>query len=274
MKLYIITLFIIASLAGQLSAQSNDTDSSAEIEITKFFPNEIIEGEVQFNIQVKNNREDELTNVFASIQGKGFSTYEVIPIETLNANEKDYIFVRGYFSESGEINLTIFIEDFVFYQMVSVVDVFDEDDEREKLIQKINELSMELDTLKKNYTDLEIIYTDKKENNYDVSRVDLSELKKFLRETESGIISEDVDKAEVNLRLSYEEYYYQKNKLDTAKIIPVIMRLRESALIFSTIIGAVLAFFALSELLKRKGESVYGTVKKIGNRKPTKKYKK
>src|SRR3989338_1159529 len=214
MKLYIITLFIIASLAGQLSAQSNDTDSSAEIEITKFFPNEIIEGEVQFNIQVKNNREDELTNVF------------------------------------------------------------DEDDEREKLIQKINELSMELDTLKKNYTDLEIIYTDKKENNYDVSRVDLSELKKFLRETESGIISEDVDKAEVNLRLSYEEYYYQKNKLDTAKIIPVIMRLRESALIFSTIIGAVLAFFALSELLKRKGESVYGTVKKIGTRKPTKKYKK
>ena len=145
---------------------------------------------MQLNIQVKNNRAEEIMNVFAIIKGRGFSTYDVIPIDSLKEGERDYIFVNGYFAESGDINLTIYIEDMIFYENVSVIDVTTEDDDRELLLKRLQELSAELDTLKKNYTDIELMYTEKKENNYDVSSVNLDDLKKIALSLEMKSIEE------------------------------------------------------------------------------------
>jgi len=66
-----------------------------DIEITKFFPKEVKLGDVQFNIQIKNNLDETLENVFAIVSGKGFSTYDVVPIDSLEPFGKDYIFVNG-----------------------------------------------------------------------------------------------------------------------------------------------------------------------------------
>lgn len=239
-----------------------------DIEIIKFFPKEVKAGGVQFSIRVKNNKNQTLENVFAIIKGKGFSTYDVIPIEELVYNERDYIFVNGNLAESGEINLTIIIGKNIFYQQITVFDVSkkEQENEKEENLQRLNEVSQELEELKKNYIDLELEISEKKDNNYDVSSIDLEDLKKYIRNIESGVITKNFNEAEVNLKLAKEEYNYQKNKVDNAKLISILTRIRENALIITTFISTILAFFALSELLKKKGESTIhaiGRVKKV-----------
>lgn len=266
--IFALALFFMFIIAGSVYAEENSTinsnlsinlsDSVSDIEIVKFFPKEVKIGDVQFNIQIKNNIDHTFENLNAFISGPGFSTYEIIPIEILEPYEKDYIFVDGNMRESGEINLTIRIEKYTFYQKVSVFDVREfNDSEEEKKLQKLDELLKQLENLKKNYTSLELEISEKKDNNYDVSKINLDDLKRYLRNAESYIITEDIEQAEINLKFALEEYEYQKTRTDNAKVIPTIDRLKETALIFSAIFGSVLAFFALSELLKRKSENVF-----------------
>ena len=63
--------------------------------------------------------------------------------------------------------------------------------------------------------------------------------------------------------MAFEEYETQKNKLDNVKPKSIINRIRENALIFSTIAGALITFFTLYELLKRKSENVVTATSKV-----------
>ncbi|MEK6871397.1 MAG: hypothetical protein AABX16_00670 [Nanoarchaeota archaeon] len=252
-----------------IKSENASTQHAAALEIIKFFPKEIALGDVAFNIQIKNNRDLTLENVYAFISGSGFSTYAVIPIDTLGPFEKDYIFVNGNVKESGQINLTVRIADYVFNQPIFVVDTTadinttSEETNQKKLIV----LSEQLEQLKKNYSELELEISEKRDMDYDVSGIDLEDLKRYLRDVESFIFIGDAGSASVNFKLANEEYRYQKSKVDKAKIIPVLTRLKENALIFSAIFGSILAFFALSELLKQKSERVYSEIKKtMGHR--------
>jgi len=237
----------------------------SDIELLKFFPKEVKLGDVQFNLQIKNNKNQSLENVLAYIFGNGFSTYDIISIENLETNGKDYIFVNGNFRESGEINLTIKIEGYTFYQKVSVIDINEgiEKTDEELDLEKLNNLNIQLEDLKKNYTDLEIAILEKKEERYDVLNINLDELKKNIRTVDADILRKDVNLAEINFKLALEEYEFQKEKLDKAKIMPLINRIKENALVFSAIFGTILAFFALSELLKKKSGEVVTGVRKF-----------
>ncbi len=285
MKYFILLIVVIFSL---IIVQANDVnnqlnDSSIElnqsdgniseieipnIEIIKFFPKEVKLGDVQFNIQVINNNNEVLDNVFAVISGSGFSTYDVINIEKLGAFEKDYLFVNGYFKESGNINLTIKINQYVYYQQISVIDVEDKNEKTDEEINKeiLEKLSKQLEDLKENYTALELQLSEKEDNSYEVSGINLDELKRYLRTVQSDILSENILQAEINIRLAYDEYEYQKDRVDNAKVIPALKRLKENALVFSAIFGAILAFFALSELLKTNSKKIATGVSELARK--------
>ncbi|MEN9625808.1 MAG: hypothetical protein RL557_136 [archaeon] len=267
--IFIISIFLLfltvsaqVNTSAEENASLNQTVELQDIEILKFFPKEVKTGDVAFNIQVKNNLDATFENVYAFISGSGFATYEVIPIETLGPFERDYIFVNGNLKESGSINLTIRIGKYIFYQQLYVFDIEKESEntEEEKKLEQLKELSMKLEDLKKNYTELELVISEKEDRDFDVTDINLEDLKKYIRSTESSILSQEVGEAAINLQLSIEEYKYQKEKVDIAKIIPFSTRIKENALIFSAIFGAILAFFALSELLKTKSQRAYENV--------------
>ncbi len=248
-----------------ISDASNETILLKDIEIIKFFPREVKLGDVQFSIQVINNKNKTFENVLAVIKGAGFSSYDVVEIDKLGPYEKDYIFVDGNLVQSGEITLTIKIVKDTFYQKISVFDSKKEIDESEKAkkLERLKELSKELEELKKNYITLELDLLKKKENGYDISGIKLEDLKKYIRDVESNILSKDVSESEISLGFALEEYKYQKGKMDSVKIIPFLTRLKDNAILISAIIGAILASFALSELLKTKSEKAIKGISKI-----------
>ncbi|MEK6872429.1 MAG: hypothetical protein AABW90_00270 [Nanoarchaeota archaeon] len=268
--LFLLALILISLLFNSLIiAQNgnNETSNETQIEnisttttavsITKFFPKEVKVGDVQFNMQIQNNLNENLKNIAVFISGKGFSTYEIIPIEELTPLERDYVFINGNFKVSGNITLTIRINSEIFYENVSVIDtgIKIEDDKEFLKKETLRNLSIELENLKKSYVALELELSGKKEKGYAISNINLEDLKKYMRDAESGIIIEDINFAKANLKLAQDEYDYQKEKLDNAKIVPIITRIKENAILISTIIGAVLAFFALSEILNRQTKS-------------------
>lgn len=284
---FVALLLIIPIICSQDSSDNSATNNSTiesittenitnttlpSIEMIGFIPQTFRLGDVQFNIRVKNNKNDSIFNIVPLISGRGFSTYDIVPIDYLLSGEKDYIIVNGNFRESGNITLTIKINKDIFYQNVLVMDASEEQKKQEEEKKEIlKNLSEKLNELKKNYSALESDYFDKKEMDYDLSKVSLDTLKNYIKTIDNDILLEDVRDANAKMKLAYEEYQDQKTKLDSTKKRSLVARLKDNALIFSTIAGALITFFALYELLKRKSENVVVKIREIKPRAKVKK---
>jgi len=238
-------------------------------------PQEIRLGDVQFNLQIQNNQNETAKNIIAFVTGNGFSTYNMMPIDSLAPGDKSYIFVYGNLKQAGNITLTVKVNDIIFYQNITVIDPnalsdqqkLDELQAEQEKEQQIKNISDQLNILKQNFTALENELTDKQGNNYDVSLVNLNILDNYLHNIQADILTGNVNDALVNLNLANEEYLTQKNKLDNAKSLPFINILKNNVLLFSTFAGAVITIFALYELFKRQKKGVEEISKKIREKK-------
>ncbi|MFA5856379.1 MAG: hypothetical protein WC867_03410 [Candidatus Pacearchaeota archaeon] len=255
---------------SNITNYTNDTSNitivnnitSINISIINFFPTEFKIGDAQINIRLYNSGTIEALNLIPIVTGKGFSTYDVKPIESLAPNGKDYLIVFGNFKDSGIFNLTIKLDDKIFYQEVIVIDPnLDTKKIEEEKKELLNNLSIKLKDLKEKYSLLETDYLNKKENEFDLTNVNLDPLKNYINTIEYDIYIENIIDGEAKSRLAYNEYESQKSKLLSSKKKSLITRMKENALIFSAIAGSLLTFFALSELLKKKGSSILGSVK-------------
>ncbi len=266
-----------------LSADELTVNETNETEITQepikdiifknFIPKEFKLGNAQFSIQIQSNKNETLSNIAALISGNGFSTYDITPIDSLEFEEKGYILVNGNFKESGLINLTIRVNKEIFYQEVNVLGESEEDLKKAEALLKQQEekkkvlvgLSSKLEALEQNYSDLETQLKKKEEEDYDIKDVKLEDLKKYIRQTQASILGEHLDEARVNLGLAGKELNAVEGKIETLEKLPFMSRFREHLIVFSSIAGAVITFFALYELLKKKGKEAVTT---IGNIKP------
>jgi len=101
---------------NQTSAnETNFTSVIPDIELKNFIPKDFNLGDTQFSIQIVNLKNETINNTSAFVVGKGFSTYDIVPIDSLSPGERGYILVLGNFKESGEINLTVRINQYAFY---------------------------------------------------------------------------------------------------------------------------------------------------------------
>jgi len=246
----------------------------SDFNVLNIVPSKFNIGDIQFNIQIQNNGTTELKNLVAIVSGNGFSTYDVVPIDILKPGEKSYILVMGNSRQDGNIQLSIKINEKTSYKNITVTDP---DAKNETVVVKIDEkellnLSSRSDEIEKRYKELEDELQAKKNSDYDVSNVDLDDLKKFLRDAQSYIIQEDIEKARVSVTLAENEYEDQKDNLDSAQIIKrsVSSILKDNAVLISTLAGSIIAFFSLYELLKKKKESLYQKIKEVQINKDTK----
>ncbi len=242
-----------------------------EIIFKNFIPREFKLGDAQFSIQLQNNKNETITNLLALVSGKGFSTYEVAAIESLEPGEKGYILVSGNFKESGLINLTIKIAQKTFYQEVNILGESEEDVKKAENLLKQQEvkkkvladLSLQLEILKQNYSDMEAELAQKEKEGYDIKDTSLNELKKYIRETQASILGEHTEEARINIGLATEEFNTVESKLKNLEKLPFMKRFKEHLIIFSSIAGAIITFFALYELLKKKGKEAVTTIGSI-----------
>jgi hypothetical protein len=254
---------------------SNISTPNTSVSIISIIPRNFKIGDAQINIRVQNNDNTTKTNLIAIISGKGFSTYDVVPIDSLAPGERDYIILTCSLREAGNITLTIRIDDNIFKEEISVIDpvIVEQQIQEEQNKQILVNLSLEFLNLKQNYSTFENEYYYKKDNNYDVSKVNLDQLKSYIRTIDSNLLNEDIKNTRANIKLANDEYIYQKDKLDSSTTISLLTRLKDNAVLFSAIAGAILTFFALSELLRRKGENIVGKIHESKSKNNSKKKK-
>lgn len=275
--LFLLTIFSLTGILAE--SNTSDNQSARGILLTNFMPQEVKLGDAQFNLQIQNNNNETASNIIAFVTGEGFSTYSMVPIDSLAPGDKSYIFIYGNLKQAGNITLTIKINDKNFYQNISVIDPNAESDQQklddiqkqQEKEQQIKNISDQLDILKQNFTILEDELTYKQSDDYDVSLVNLNTLNNYLHNIQADILTGNINDAQVNLNLANDEYTTQKRKLDNAKKLPLINILKSNVLLFSTFAGAVITFFALYELLKIKREKISKVIsKKMRKRKKKK----
>ena len=284
---FIGLILIFAFSLNGIYAQGNETvnqtviDNSSiiatpSLDLINFMPKEVKLGDVQFNLQIQNNKNETVNNTFAFITGDGFSTYNVVPISSLASGEKDYIFVYGNLKQTGNITLTIAINDEIFYQNITVISdtgnqqKLDELQQEQEKEQQIKNISDQLNGIKQNFTLLQNEFSEK-QSNYDLSLINLNTLDNYIHNVQADILTGNVNDANLNLNLAYEEYSTQKNNLDNAKGLPLINIIKNNVVLFSTFAGAILTFFALYELFKKKKGDISEISKKIIEKKEEKK---
>lgn len=281
-KNLIVFIFLMIVFSGFVLSETNSTNQtdanatipeSHNITIIKIIPRTFNIGDAQFSIQVKNELNETQINVYARITGDGFSTYDVIPIDFLEAYSKGYMLVTGNFKKSGTIMLTIKINSETFYENVSVSSTSSGDIIQQEEIKKaiLGNLTIELEKINENYTLIEQEIANKKRSGYDVSQISTSDLKKYIRDAQAGILAGDVQGAQLNINLAKVEYTDVRDLIDNAKQVSLITRIKDNAVLFSAIAGAVLTFFALYELLKNKKERISTHIKEIEVKKKSKK---
>jgi hypothetical protein len=238
--------------------------------LTGITPKETKIGDVQMLIQIQNKKNETLSNPAIFISGKGYSTYEIAAVDDLVQNEKGYLVVQGNFKEAGIINLSIRINQEIFYQNVSVVNPNLETD-KDKLdnIEELANLSKELDSLKQQYNLLTEELATKQKQKFDVASISLADAKSYLRNAETNLITENVVSTKANIKLASEEIDYMSDKLEKATVRPFMERLKDNLVPFSVIAGSVMTFFALWELLKKKSEKVVVKITSIKREKTT-----
>jgi hypothetical protein len=235
--------------------------STASIAIKNFLPMETKKGDVQLSINVQNLKSETINEVYAYVSGDGFSSYSVVPIDSLKPDEKSYILVSGNFKKAGSINLTIKVNQETFYQVVNVLD--DSASSSVYNAELASNLSKELSALKNDYAELESDVQTKKSEGYDVSGVVLSDLKVMLRDAQANLLSENLIQTKVKIDLAREEYLSQSVKMNNLSKISLAAKLKDNAVLFSTLAGAIITFFTLYELLKRKKEHLHEKIKSI-----------
>ena len=264
----VLCLIISIFLIGIAFAEESDALSESDgISLVNFLPTETKIGDVQFNIQIKNDGNDTINNLIAFVSGRGYSSYDIVPADSLAPGEKSYILVYGNLKESGNVTLTVRVDREVFYKEITVENPDEEaitDAEKER--KELENISLQIEELKGKYVNLELEISDKKDNDYDVSKISLDDLKKDLRNAEASVLDGNLKNAKSNLKLAIEEYEYQKNKVDTAKSVPTINKIKDYAIIFSAIAGSILAFFAVYELLIKKSITIVRTGKDVATK--------
>jgi len=250
------------NFTGNLNESINVTNvSTASIAIKHFLPMETKKGDVQLSINVQNLKSETISDVYAYVSGDGFSSYSVVPIDSLRPEEKSYILVSGNFKKAGSINLTIKVNQETFYQVVNVLD--DSASSSVYNAELASNLSKELSALKNDYAELESDVQTKKSEGYDVSGIVLSDLKVMLRDAQANLLSENLIQTKVKIDLAQEEYLSQSAKMKNLSKISLAAKLKDNAVLFSTLAGAIITFFTLYELLKRKKEHLHEKIKSI-----------
>lgn len=242
------------------------------VAMTSFVPTDFKKGDIQFSIQVQNNDAAEIRNIMAFVTGKGFSTYNMVPIDSLKPGEKSYIIIMGTANEEGTITLTIKVNNQVFYQNITVLDSLASENQA-KLSQiqaaekareaKLNLLAPQLEDLKSKLKALEAEYKAKEAENYNLKDVKLDELRTYAKNAQASIIQKDVEEAEVALTLGTEEYNNQKANLDSAGKIKGawIKWLKDNLGLVAGIATSVIILIGAYETLKKKSAPLTSKMK-------------
>ncbi|PIN70137.1 hypothetical protein COV93_02675 [Candidatus Woesearchaeota archaeon CG11_big_fil_rev_8_21_14_0_20_43_8] len=245
-------------------------------EVVSITPKAAEKGDVLVTISVKNTGNVELKNLIPIVIGRGFATYNAVPLKSLAVNATGKLIVNGRFADTGTILLTMRIGDELFYDSINItvpqaeIDLEKQKDDAEKkrLADEkakqdlLDSYDKQLANLTEEYNALDERYISIKED-YDVSEITLTDLKKMIMAAQAAVASGNVDQAKINMIQATTEYKDQKNKIENAKKRPLLAKIKDNIVIISAIAGAFITLLTLYEILKKKKDSLYERIKEV-----------
>ncbi|MCX6711423.1 MAG: hypothetical protein NT139_00080 [Candidatus Woesearchaeota archaeon] len=284
-KVLILSLVLLLSLyivnAQENNESSNLSDVTNEtvlieptnVSITNFtllkiIPNEMNIGDTQLNLQIENTGNTDVSDVSALITGKGVSTYNIEPIDILHPGERGYILLWISTKQAGNISLNIKIKDKIFTKEITVINPNAQSGEGIDL-EKLNLLNNELTNLTKLYDQYNADYKKKKDVGYDVSGISFTDVKNYIRNAQVYSTKKDVINLEANTVLIQSELEDIKSNLDSVVIPQKSIKddIKNNLPLISGVLGTLVTFFAVWEILKKKKESLNKSIKKLDKQK-------
>ncbi len=253
--------------------ETNMTLTTTEIVdfIVTVTPTEATQGDVILTVNVENNGTVPLSNLIPVITGKGFSVYNVVPIEEAAPGKIATSYVLGQFSDPGNITLTIKINGKRITQTVAVEGSAQQSAEELEATKKeaLAALSGQIEHLEKNYEQLESMLQEKQDD-YVLADVKLDKLKEYIRTAQSRMLAGQVKEANMSIILATTEYADVKNTVEHARKKSFFDKIRNNILLISSLAGAILTLFAFFEFVKRKQHGIYKKIKEFRVDKNTK----
>jgi hypothetical protein len=276
----LVFLYVVAAQEGDESSniminnEINETISITDFNLIKVFPIEMSIGDTQLNLQIENIGNTDLNDVGALITGQGVSTYNIEPIELLKPGEKGYIWLLINTKQAGNIILNVKIKNKIFTQEIKVIDP-NARTEKGIDLEKLNLLNDELSNLTKLYGTYDSEYKNKKNEGYDVGGISFNDVKNYIRNAQVYSTKKDVENLEANIVLIKSELNDIKNNLDNTVIpqVTITDQIKNNLPLISGILGTIVTFFAVWEILKKKKESLKKSVKTLDKKKNNKKRK-
>lgn len=165
------------------------------LELTSYFPDEVVKGENKITLIVKNGGERPVTEVTARLVGKGVQQVSSSSISSLKPGEEDSITVTINILKSGAKEVTAKVLDKTFPLNFTLVQEIEYNKE---------ELEIQYNLLKEKLQEQERIFTDKKSQNYLVGEIFESSIKpakKQVQDVQEQLLTGKLAEAKVGLDL-------------------------------------------------------------------------
>lgn len=251
-----------ASFFGSSNVSMNVTPSAPQLLVVKVVPELLRTGDVQFSILFVNNGTAPFYTSTVGLVYPGFASYSVSVLDELAPGAKGFVLVSGKFEEAGTGNLTVQVGSASFLFPIHIRPALVGIVNSAKVLQEqLEAVSLELDEVKKRYALLEQERTTKVKERYAVSSILLDDAKDYLRDAEAALIRQEPLEARVALALVEDELALRSLQLSVVEKKSFLDTLKENAVLFSTLGGALVMFFTLYELLKKKSVGAVETVK-------------
>lgn len=165
------------------------------LELTSYFPDEVVKGENKITLIVKNGGARALTDITARLVGKGMQQVSSSTVSSLKPGEEDSITITVKVLKSGAKDVTAKVLDKTFPLNFTLVQEIEYNKE---------ELETQYNLLKEKLQEQERIFTDKKSQNYLVTEIYESSIKpakKQMQDVQEQLLTGKLAEAKINLDL-------------------------------------------------------------------------
>ncbi|MSS75056.1 hypothetical protein EXS73_02485 [Candidatus Pacearchaeota archaeon] len=240
----------------------NATPLAPQLEVFKLVPDMFHAGDMQFSILFVNNGTAPLYTSSVGVYYPGFASYSVSVLEELAPGAKGFVLLSGRFEKAGEGNLTINVNSDTFILPITVVAATGGIVKSEEVLEaQLGNVSVHLREVKQRYILLERDLAMKGKERYAIDSLSLDDAKAYLRDAEAALIRREPLEAQAGLALAEDELALRALQLSVVEKKSLLDSLKENAVLFSTLGGALVMFFTLYELLKKKSAGAVETVK-------------
>ena len=227
-----------------------------EITLDKFFPNKVMIGETQLNIVLKNTGTVNLDDIYATVSGDGISTLDKIPLQKLNAGDRDYVFAKINASKPGttDIVLKIYVAGNVKFKYVDQLVVNEPVKTALAEVINVTQLNSDFEQLKQRYRGLEQLYQDKKTQGYPIELIydNLRAVFNHITETQSFLLQGDYKKAQTGLGVISANLEDIEEQLNNAKKEKETLsdKVKNNLLFFGSLAAALVSIFTAYKLIQ------------------------